>query len=216
MVKNLSLENSVVGTWLAELRDKDIQADSMRFRTNMQRIGQVMAYEISKQLAYKKTRVTTPLGPSRAILLADQPVLVTVLRAGLPFYQGFLDQFDKAENAFVGAYRKHDADGGFDIDATYLTSPSLEGKTVIVADPMLATGLSLAKAVDELLTYGKPAKLYLAAVIAAPEGVSYLEEKFPDAEVWCAAIDDKLTPQAYIYPGLGDAGDLAYGPKLQA
>lgn len=206
----------MVSDWLAELRDIKRQKDSMRFRINMQRIGQAMAYEISKQLAYKETPVTTPLGPARAFLLAEQPVLVTVMRAGLPFYEGFLDQFDQAENAFVGAYRKHDAEGGFDIDATYLTSPSLEGKTVIVADPMLATGRSLARAVEDLLEYGTPAKLYLAAVIAAPEGIAYLEQKFPDAEIWCAAVDEKLTPEAYIYPGLGDAGDLAFGSKLQA
>lgn len=211
----LTETNSIANHFIAELRDITIQNDSMRFRKNMERLGEVLAYEISKSLAYQPAKVQTPLALAHTHLLSQQPVLVTILRASLPFYQGFLNVFDKAENAFIGAYRgKHRADETFDIQMDYLACPDLSNKTIILIDPMLATGKSLLKSYEALLAHGKPARTIIVSAIAAPEGVDFLQGNLPDAELFLGTIDEKLNSKFYIVPGLGDAGDLAYGEKL--
>lgn len=211
----LNAQNSIANQFLAEMRDITVQNDSMRFRKNMERLGEILAYEISKTLDYKPVKVQTPLAEASTELLTEQPVLVAILRASLPFYQGFLNLFDKSENAFIGAYRgKHRADETFDIQMDYLACPSLEGKTVMLVDPMLATGKSLVKSYQALLQYGKPSKLIIAAAIAAPEGLAYIQEQIPEASLFIGAKDERLNEKFYIVPGLGDAGDLAYGGKL--
>ncbi|MDI9876614.1 uracil phosphoribosyltransferase [Flectobacillus rivi] len=211
----LNAQNSIANQFLAEMRDITVQNDSMRFRKNMERLGEILAYEISKTLDYQPAKVQTPLAEASTELLTEQPVLVAILRASLPFYQGFLNLFDKSENAFIGAYRgKHRADETFDIQMDYLACPSLEGKTVMLVDPMLATGKSLVKSYQALLQYGKPAKLIIAAAIAAPEGLAYIQEQIPEASLFIGAKDERLNEKFYIIPGLGDAGDLAYGGKL--
>lgn len=211
----LNAQNSIANQFLAEMRDITVQNDSMRFRKNMERLGEILAYEISKTLDYKPAKVQTPLVEASTELLTEQPVLVAILRASLPFYQGFLNLFDKSENAFIGAYRgKHRADETFDIQMDYLACPSLEGKTVMLVDPMLATGKSLVKSYQALLQYGKPSKLIIAAAIAAPEGLAYIQEQIPEASLFIGAKDERLNEKFYIVPGLGDAGDLAYGGKL--
>ncbi len=211
----LNAQNSIANQFLAEMRDITVQNDSMRFRKNMERLGEILAYEISKTLDYQPAKVQTPLAEASTELLTEQPVLVAILRASLPFYQGFLNLFDKSENAFIGAYRgKHRADETFDIQMDYLACPSLEGKTVMLVDPMLATGKSLVKSYQALLQYGKPAKLIIAAAIAAPEGLAYIQEHIPEASLFIGAKDERLNEKFYIVPGLGDAGDLAYGGKL--
>ncbi|HEY1085743.1 MAG TPA: uracil phosphoribosyltransferase [Candidatus Saccharimonadales bacterium] len=216
MITNLSEEQSIVSTWLAELRDKDIQQDTWRFRNNIRRIGAAIAVEISKTLEYKDVTVKTPLGDASTQQLVDQPVLATILRAGLPMHEGVLEIFDRASCAFLAEYRKHDEDGTFvDIEAGYITSPEIDGKVVIIADPMLATGSSLIRAVEMIKAVGTPKKIHIAAVIAASDGVEALKEKLPDVDIWCGAIDPELTDAKYIYPGLGDAGDLSYGEKVQ-
>lgn len=211
----LNAQNSIANQFLAEMRDITVQNDSMRFRKNMERLGEILAYEISKTLDYQPAKVQTPLAEASTELLIEQPVLVAILRASLPFYQGFLNLFDKSENAFIGAYRgKHRADETFDIQMDYLACPSLEGKTVMLVDPMLATGKSLVKSYQALLQYGKPSKLIIAAAIAAPEGLAYIQEQIPEASLFIGAKDERLNEKFYIVPGLGDAGDLAYGGKL--
>ena len=211
----LTETNSIANHFIAELRDITIQNDSMRFRKNMERLGEVLAYEISKSLTYQPATVQTPLALAHTHLLSQQPVLVTILRASLPFYQGFLNVFDKAENAFIGAYRgKHRADETFDIQMDYLACPDLSNKTIILIDPMLATGKSLLKSYEALLAHGKPARTIIVSAIAAPEGVDFLQGNLPDAELFLGTIDEKLNSKFYIVPGLGDAGDLAYGEKL--
>ena len=211
----LNAQNSIANQFLAEMRDITVQNDSMRFRKNMERLGEILAYEISKTLDYQPAKVQTPLAEASTELLTEQPVLVAILRASLPFYQGFLNLFDKSENAFIGAYRgKHRADETFDIQMDYLACPSLEGKTVMLVDPMLATGKSLVKSYQALLQYGKPSKLIIAAAIAAPEGLAYIQEQIPEASLFIGAKDERLNEKFYIVPGLGDAGDLAYGGKL--
>ena len=211
----LSETNSIANHFIAELRDINIQQDSMRFRKNMERLGEILAYEVSKTLTYQPAMVQSPLAMAHTNLLTNQPVLVTILRASLPFYQGFLNIFDRAENAFIGAYRgKHRSDETFDIQMDYLASPDLNNKTIILIDPMLATGKSLLKSYEALLTYGKPAKIIIAAAIAAPEGVAFLQKEIPDADFFMGSLDEKLNHKFYIVPGLGDAGDLAYGEKL--
>lgn len=211
----LTSKNSIANHFIAELRDVKIQQDSMRFRKNLERLGEVLAYEISKTLTYKSTEVETPLAIAQSNLLNQQPVLVTILRASLPFHQGFINVFDKAENAFVGAYRgKHNADESFEIEMDYLASPDLTDKTIILIDPMLATGKSLLKSYQALLKYGKPAKVIISAAIAAPEGIAFLQEYLPEAEIFIATLDNCLNEKYYIVPGLGDAGDLAFGLKL--
>ena len=211
----LTNTDTIANHFIAELRDVNIQQDSMRFRKNMERLGEVLAYEISKSLSYQPASVQTPLAIAHTNLLIQQPVLVTILRASLPFHQGFLNVFDRAENAFIGAYRgKHRADETFDIQMDYLACPDLSHKTIILIDPMLATGKSLIKSYEALLTYGKPAHIIIAAAIASPEGVHFLQTLIPEADFFVGTIDEKLNEKFYIIPGLGDAGDLAYVEKL--
>ena len=207
--------NSIANHFIAELRDVTIQQDSMRFRKNMERLGEILAYEVSKTLPYQTAVIQSPLAEANTHLLIQQPVLVAILRASLPFHQGFLNLFDRAENAFIGAYRgKHRPDETFDIQMDYLASPDLSDKTIILIDPMLATGKSLLKSYEALLTYGKPARVIIAAAIAAPEGIQFLQTEIPEADFFIGIIDEKLNHKFYIIPGLGDAGDLAYGGKL--
>jgi uracil phosphoribosyltransferase len=206
--------NSIFQHFIREIRDADIQKDPMRFRRNMERIGEVMAYELSKTLEYKMEEVTTPLGTAQSPCLLNQPVIATILRAGLPVHQGFLNYFDRAENAFISAYRKHHKDGTFDVQVEYMSSPDLEGKTLILTDPMLATGSSMLLAYKGLLRKGKPAKTHVVSVIASMEGLDYVMKNMPEGtEFWIGAVDEELTVQSYIVPGLGDAGDLAFGIK---
>ncbi|HAA16662.1 MAG TPA: uracil phosphoribosyltransferase [Cytophagales bacterium] len=211
----LSEQASIVHHFIAELRDKSIQQDSWRFRQNLSRLGEVMGYEISRELAYQTTRVETVLGSAQVSALRQQPVLVTVLRAGLPFFEGFQRMFDHAPSGFIGAYRSHPAgDSSFTIDLNYQAAPALEDQDVILVDPMLATGKSLVAAIQALQGHGKPRHWHLAVAIAAPEGVQYLKENI-DAPytLWIGALDSHLNEKSYIVPGLGDAGDLAYGHK---
>lgn len=216
MVHILNKENSILNTFLAEIRDAVIQKDSMRFRRNLERIAEICAYEISKTLNYSPQVVETPLGEAEVMLCDDKIVLATILRAGLPFHQGFLNYFDKAQNAFVSAYRKHHKDNSFEVKVEYISCGQLEGKTLILVDPMLATGTSLVYSYEALAAKGgEPKELHVAAVIASEEGVEYATKHLPhNAHIWCAAVDAELTAQSYIIPGLGDAGDLAYGSKL--
>ena len=207
---------SLVSRYMLELRDITIQHDPMRFRRNLDRIGEVMAYEISKTLDYTEVEITTPLGQCKCRQVADKVVLATILRAGLPLHHGFLNYFDRAENAFVSAYRRYKEKGdSFDVLVEYLASPSIEGKTLILVDPMLATGSSMELAYRAMLTKGTPAKIHVASVIASRKGVDYVKSCFPEDKttVWVGAIDEKVNAHSYIVPGLGDAGDLAYGEK---
>ena len=210
---------SVINQYLSELRDAQIQQDHMRFRRNLERIGEMQAFEISKSLSYKETTVQTPLAPCQCQCLSESIVLATIFRAGLPLHQGFLNVFDKAENGFVSAYRyyKDKECRKVGVHVEYMASPDLTGKTLIIVDPMLAKGFSLELAVDAFLKNGKPRRIILASVIAAQEGVDHIVKCFDnrdDVELWCAAIDPVLNERSYIVPGLGDAGDLAYGDKL--
>lgn len=207
---------SIVNKYMMELRDVNIQKDPLRFRTNLDRIGEIMAYEISKRLKYTETEVLTPLGKAICHETTDRVVLGTILRAGLPFHHGFLNVFDKAENAFVSAYRKYKEKGdSFDVLVEYLASPSIEGKTLLLVDPMLATGSSMELAYKALLNKGMPASIHVASVIASRQGVDYIRNHFPAdrTTIWCGAIDEEVNSHSYIVPGLGDAGDLAYGEK---
>ena len=215
MLINLSEKNSLVKQFVNELRDVSVQKDRMRFRRNLERIGEVTAYEISKRMEWSDVEVTTPLGISESTQLTDQPVLITILRAGLPLHQGLLNYFDHADNGFVAAYRKHDKDGSFTIQMEYVTCPAIEGRTVIVSDPMLATGASLALTLKKLLKTGKPKALHVVTAIAATEGIEHLKNEIANMTLWTAAVDDELTAKGYIVPGLGDAGDLSFGSKLQ-
>ena len=212
---NFDKRNSLVSQFMMELRDVNIQSDTMRFRRNLARIGEIMAYEISQRLNYTAVDTTTPLGTAQCHTIADSVVLATILRAGIPFHEGFLNYFDNAENAFVSAYRKYKPGSDiFDIHIEYIASPRITGKTVIIADPMLATGSSMELAYQALLTKGKPACMHLAAVIASQQAIDMVQKHFPDnTTVWVGAIDPSLNPHSYIVPGLGDAGDLAYGDK---
>ena len=216
-VINFEDSPSLVNRYMMELRDVNIQSDPLRFRTNLDRIGQIMAYEISKRLDYREVEVTTPLGKSVCREPSDQVVLATILRAGLPFHHGFLNYFDKAENAFVSAYRRYREKGGdtFDVVVEYMASPSIEGKTLLLVDPMLATGSSMELAYRALLQKGTPAKIHVASVIASQQSVDYVREHFPEDKttLWCGSIDKEVNAHSYIVPGLGDAGDLAYGTK---
>ena len=218
MVKviELSAYNSIINNFIAELRDIEVQKDRMRFRKNLERIGELTAYEISKTLDYEKVTVTTPLGEKETNILVEQPVLATIMRAGLPLHQGFLNIFDKADNAFIAAYRKYDKNEDFEIRIEYYSAANIDGRVLMLVDPMLATGSSLVQCLDGLLhDEMKPSKLHLVAVIASAEGVDYVKKKLNkyDATLWIGSIDDELTAKAYIVPGLGDAGDLAYGEK---
>lgn len=208
-------QNSLVGVYLSQMRDVEIQKDPLRFRRNLERVGEIMAYEISKTLRYKALDVTTPLGKSVCMVPDEQVVLATIFRAGVPFHQGFLNFFDGAENAFVSAYRKYKEKENFDVCIEYLASPRLEGKTLIICDPMQATGASMDLSYRALITKGMPAKIHVASVIASVQAVEYIKSNFPNdrTTVWLGAVDDNINEHSYIVPGLGDAGDLAYGIK---
>jgi uracil phosphoribosyltransferase len=212
----ISENNSILNHFLAEIRDVIIQKDSMRFRKNIERIGEIMAYELSKTLEYKAIEVQTPLGIKHTTTLADNVVLCSILRAGLALHTGFMNIFDNAENGFVSAYRHHpNNDDYFDILVEYQAAPSFENKNLILIDPMLATGQSIVAVFNKLMTEETPKEIHIAVVIAAPEGIAYLEKHLPNnCHLWVAALDEKLNEKNYIIPGLGDAGDLAYGSKL--
>jgi uracil phosphoribosyltransferase len=216
MIINLSKEHSLVSNYIAEIRDVDMQSDRMRFRRNLERIGSIAAYEISKVLPYVDSEIQTPLGIAICKTLKNQPVLATILRAGLAMHEGLLHYFDKADNAFISAYRKHKADGSFEISLEYLSSPELDDRILIVSDPMLATGASLVKTVQYLRVEGEPSSIHIVTAIACTVGLEYVQREIPKATIWCGDIDDELTAKGYIVPGLGDAGDLAYGPKIQS
>lgn len=213
----LNRQNTVLNKFIAEIRDKDVQRDSMRFRRNLERIGEITAYEISKTLHYTPRMVETPLGEAAVETIDDNIVLATILRAGLPFHQGFLNYFDDAHNAFVSAYRKSKKDGSFTVKVEYISCGDLEGKTLLLVDPMLATGSSLVLAYEALCEQGgQPAHTHVASIIASEQGLDYVRKNMSSAAVtvWCSAVDEELTSRSYIVPGIGDAGDLAYGEKL--
>ena len=217
IIHNLGLNDSLLNQFMAELRDVNIQTDRMRFRKNIERIGEIMAYEISKTLKYQTVNIQTPLGFQQVSVPCDSILLATILRAGLPFHQGFLSYFDKADNAFISASRKYNDDhSAFIIEQGYLSSPSIAGKTLIIIDPMLATGSSLDLAYQLLLKRGEPAQIHVACVIASVHGIEVAAKLFPEeiTTIWAGAIDKDLNDKAYIVPGLGDAGDLAYGGKM--
>ena len=217
MIHILNQENSILNKFLAEMRDKEVQRDSMRFRRNMERVGEVMAYEISKTLNYTTRLVDTPLGTASVECISDKVVVATILRAGLPFHQGFLNYFDNAESGFVSAYRKRRPDGSFIVDVEYVSTSALTGKTLILVDPMLATGTSLMLVYDALVRRaGEPEHTHFVAAFASEQGVDYVKRHVSPAKctLWCAAVDEELTSKSYIVPGIGDAGDLAYGEKL--
>ena len=205
-----------MSTWVSELRHTEIQTDRMRFRKNLERIGEVMAYEISKTLEWEEKEIPTPLGISVLKVLKEQPVLATILRAGLPFHQGVLNFFDKADNAFVSAYRKHHRDGSFEISVEYVSCPDLENRVLIISDPMLATGASLVKTLQYLKVVGQPKEIHIVSAIACTIGIEFVRRENPGVKIWCGAIDDELTAKGYIVPGLGDAGDLSFGSKTQS
>lgn len=216
MVVEVGRNNSVLNTFVAEVRDEQVQKDRLRFRRNMERIGEVMAYEISRTFAYEEREVVTPLGTARAQVMAEQPVLATILRAGLPLHQGLLNLFDRADSCFVSAYRKHrKGTEGFDIEVEYLSGPPIDDRVVVISDPMLATGQSMVMVHRALQRMGKPKALHIVSIIASAEGIEHVKTHLPlDTRIWVAAIDEEMTAQAYIVPGLGDAGDLTYGTKV--
>lgn len=215
MVINLSNQHSLLSNWVSELRDVEVQNDRMRFRKNLERIGEVTAYEISKTLAWEEKEITTPLGIANCKVLQSQPVLATILRAGLGMHNGLLNFFDKGENAFISAYRKHNPDGSFDISIEYMSCPEIDGKVVIISDPMIATGASLVKAIQYLKAEGVIKEMHIVCAIACTVGIEYVLREQPKATIWCGDIDDEITAKGYIVPGLGDAGDLAFGQKMQ-
>jgi len=217
MVIDLSKHNSLLNHWVAELRDVHVQNDRMRFRRNIERIGEVAAYELSKTLRFKSVDVTTPLGIASTSLLEEQPVLGTILRAGLPLHQGMLNYFDKADNAFISAYRKHHPDGSFEISLEYLSCPDLNNRILILCDPMLATGASIVETIQAIQKTYTPAQIHIVVTIASQKGIEHVEKELgADIPIWCAAIDPILNDKSYIVPGLGDAGDLAFGSKMQS
>lgn len=210
------MQHSILNQFIAELRDKEIQKDSLRFRNNLERIGSVFAYEISKTMNYVNVATSTPLGIADTKQLLAQPVVATILRAGLPMHNGILNFFDSAENGFISAYRRHHKDNSFEVHLDYVACPDLNAKTLILCDPMLASGTSMVMAYKELLKKGNPSHTHIVTAIASAQGLDYLNLHMPSRNytVWCGAIDEELTAQAYIVPGLGDAGDLAYGSKI--
>jgi uracil phosphoribosyltransferase len=215
MVINLSEQHSLVSNWVSELRNTDVQNDRLRFRRNLERIAEVIGYEISKKMEWEEKEITTPMGIASSKVLTTQPVLATILRAGLAMHNGLLNYFDKADNAFISAYRKHNADGSFDISLEYMSCPDIEDRVVIISDPMLATGASLVKSIHFLKEEGNIKELHIVCAIACTVGIEYIKRAEPKATIWCGDIDDEITAKGYIVPGLGDAGDLAYGAKLQ-
>ncbi|UZR95588.1 uracil phosphoribosyltransferase [Chondrinema litorale] len=216
MVYIFNDHSSVANHAIAEMRDIDIQQDRSKFRTNLKKLGWFMAYELSKKLNFTKKEIKTPLGSSEISLINEEIVLATILRAGLPFYQGFIEVFDKAQSAFIGAYRAESENEGEEIyiNMEYMASPSVEDKTLIIIDPMLATGKSLIKSYESLIQRGKPHCIHLVAAIASKPGVEYVKQKLPNSNIWLGALDDTLNKQSYIVPGLGDAGDLSFGEKI--
>lgn len=213
----LDKKNSIANHFLYQLRDSEIQKDRFRFRKNLERLGEIMAYEISKSLPFYQKSIKTPLGNSSVELIKYQPVLISVLRAAIPFYQGFLNFFDDSDSGFIGAYRKGETDDSknIEIDYLYQAAPSIEGREVILIDPMLATGKSFIKTIENLYKNGNPSKIHIASVIAAPEGIDFLQKNTNQSvEIWICSLDEKLNDKSYIIPGLGDAGDLSFGVKL--
>jgi len=215
MIINLSDQHSLVTNWVSELRDVAVQTDQMRFRRNLERIGEIAAYEISKKLPWEDREITTPLGTATCKILQAQPVLATILRAGLGMHTGLLNYFDKAESAFISANRKHNPDGSFEIILEHMSCPELDDKIVIISDPMIATGSSLVKVIQSLYEEGEIKELHIACAIACTVGLEFVLRAQPKATIWCGDIDDELTAKGYIVPGLGDAGDLAFGQKIQ-
>jgi len=215
MLTNFSDTHSIISQFISELRDVQIQGDRLRFRENLERLSMLMAYEISKKMEYKLCVVETPMGEAQVNMLNSPIVIASVLRAGLPLHNGFLKIFDKAENAFISAYRKHHKDGTFDIKTEYVTCPELENKVLIIADPMLATGASIAATLENLRDYGSPKEIHIVTIIASEQGVHHIRRLFPHIHIWTGAVDEEMTAKSYIVPGLGDAGDLAFGSKLQ-
>jgi uracil phosphoribosyltransferase len=210
----LNKTNSVANTFLAELRDVNIQQDRLRFKHNQERLGEILAYEISKKLKYTETEVQTPLGTANINIPTEHPVIGTILRAGLPFQQGFMNFFDKSDGAFITAYRKVKKNGDFIIQIDHISTPSLDGSTLILCDTMLATGQSLVQVCKELMATYTIKTLHIAAVIASTEGIEHVRANLPKAHIWVCAVDEEMTTKAYIVPGLGDAGDLAFGEKV--
>jgi uracil phosphoribosyltransferase len=215
MVINLCEKNSLVNTWISEIRDISVQQDRMRFRRNLERIGEIAAYEISKTMPFTEKEIQTPLGTSVCKVFQEQPVLGTILRAGMPLHQGMLNYFDKADNAFISAYRKHHRDGSFEISLEYVSCPDLTDRILILCDPMLATGSSLVKTIQHLKDEGMPKAIHVVCAIACTVGIEYVRREQPQVTIWCGDIDEELTAKGYIVPGLGDAGDLAFGTKQQ-
>jgi uracil phosphoribosyltransferase len=214
MLHNLSDTRSITGTFLSEIRSVEIQKDPLRFRKNFERIAEIMAYEVSKTLHFKTIEVTTPLAIATVDVISEQPVLATILRAGLSMHQGLLNYFDKADSAFISAYRRHSSEEEFDIHVEYLAAPKIDNKVVIISDPMLATGSSMVTVYKALLKQGHPSKIIVVSAIATQEAINFVQKHLPmNTDIWVAAIDSELTAQSYIVPGLGDAGDLAYGIK---
>ncbi len=217
-IKILGNNNSIFDQYLAEMRDESIQKDPLRFRENMYRIGELFAYEISKNLKFEVSEITTPLGIAKVPVLKQQPVLATILRAGLAMHNGLLNILDRAENCFISAYRKYSDNGEFEIEFEYMASPSLNDKVVILSDPMLASGRSMEISYHALFSKGTPSHVHLVSIIASKQGVEYVTEKIqaPNVTLWLGAVDEALTAKSYIVPGLGDAGDLAYGEKIDS
>lgn len=215
MIFNLSENHTIANRFIAELRDVKIQQDSMRFRRNLERIGEIIAFEISKTLPYKEIEVETPLGIAKTAVPNQKLILATILRAGLPLHQGLLNYFDDADNAFISAYRKHHKDGTFDIHLEYVSCPNLDNRILVLCDPMLATGASMALTAKALLEYGRPSQIHFVTAIASTYGLDYIKRTFPNAHVWLGALDEELTARSFIVPGLGDAGDLSFGEKVQ-
>lgn len=215
MIYDISKNNPLVGQFMSELRDENIQRDRQRFRRNLERLGEIFAYRISEKMNSHTQNVNTPLGIASCVVLAEQPILATILRAGLPLHNGLLNYFDQADSAFVSAYRKHDKSGEFTIQMEYLSCTNIEDRTLIIADPMLATGSSMALTIRELQEYGRPKHIHVVTVVACAEGIKQVKKCFSNLDIWTAGIDEELTAKGYIVPGLGDAGDLAYGEKLQ-
>jgi uracil phosphoribosyltransferase len=215
MLFNLSEQNSIANHFVAELRDLTIQKDRLRFRKNVERLGQIMAYEISKKLPYRQEAVETPLGTSLTSLMETGPILITIMRAGLPYFQGFVDFFDKCDCGFIGAYRREDGNDDVVINLEYLAAPSIDNRDVILIDPMLATGHSFVRSAQALAKHGKPSHLYIASLVSARDGISYIDANVKtEHSIWTCAVDEKLNEQFYIVPGLGDAGDLCFGQKM--
>ena len=215
MIHNISQNNPLVGQIMSELRDVNLQKDRMRFRRNLERLGEMFAYEIGGKMPSEQREITTPLGTALCLVLKEQPILATILRAGLPLHQGLLNVFDQADNAFISAYRKHHKNGQFTIKLEYISSPELDDRIVILSDPMLATGASMVLTLEQLYELGAPKEMHIVTVIACTEGIAELRRHFPTVHIWTAAIDEELTAKGYIVPGLGDAGDLSFGEKTQ-